>query len=285
MRSIPFVKAQAAGNDFLIVDADRIGDAGISDKDLPSFASQICSRCFGVGADGLEVVQLSPALKADFGARLWNCDGSPAEISGNGTRCVAAYLTDRGLASERFSIETGAGVRGVALIGTLPPRFEFRMKTDEANCRIVDGKGELELGDHRLLVTTVDVGNPQCVCLVESVDFDWQARGAALESHSHFPNRTNVSFVKVAAGKADIPNLEVLFWERGAGPTLSSGTGSLGAAVAARHHGWIRNRAAIHTQGGEMRVDWDDGIGLTGWARIIARGEYILEEPLTDLPR
>ena len=277
MRSVGFVKAQAAGNDFLVVDAARIAEAHVSDEDLAQFAARICSRRFGVGADGLEVVDASTAIDADFGARLWNSDGSPAEISGNGTRCVAAYLTEQRLVSGRFSIATGAGVRDVQLVSARPPGFEFRMRTDEAACRVMAAAVELKLGSDRQTVTTVDVGNPQCVCLVESFGFDWQARGAALESHPHFPDRTNVSFVRVGVGRGGIPKLEVRFWERGAGPTLSSGTGSLGAAVAARHHGWIRRRAEIHTQGGEMLVDWDDGIGLTGPVRIIARGDYLLD--------
>ena len=277
MRAVGFVKAEAAGNDFLVVDAARIAEAGVSDDDLAQFAARICSRRFGVGADGLEVVSASTAVHADFGARLWNSDGSPAEISGNGTRCVAAYLTEQRLVSGRFSIATGAGVRTVELVSARPPGFEFRMKSDEAECRVMESEVELELGSDRQTVTTVDVGNPQCVCLVESFGFDWQARGAALEGHPHFPHRTNVSFVRVGVGRGGIPKLDVRFWERGAGPTLSSGTGSLGAAVAARHHGWIRRRAEVHTQGGEMLVDWDDGIGVTGPVRIIARGDYVLE--------
>ena len=277
MRSVGFVKAEAAGNDFLVVDAARIAEADVSDDDLAEFAARICSRRFGVGADGLEVVSASTAVDADFGARLWNSDGSPAEISGNGTRCVAAYLTEERLVSRRFSIATGAGVRHVELVSVTPPGFEFRMRTDEAECRVMEGALELKLGADRQTVTTVDVGNPQCVCRVESFGFDWQARGAALERHPHFPDRTNVSFVKVGGDRGGIPILEVRFWERGAGPTLSSGTGSLGAAVAARHHGWIRRCAGIRTEGGEMLVDWDDGIGLTGPSRIIARGDFLLE--------
>ena len=277
MRSVGFVKAEAAGNDFLVVDAARIAEADLGDGDLAEFAARICSRRFGVGADGLEVVSAPTVLDANFGARLWNSDGSPAEISGNGTRCVAAYLTEQGLVSRRFSIATGAGVRDVELVSARPPGFEFRMKTDEAACRVTGGAVQLELGSDRQTVTTVDVGNPQCVCRVESFGFDWQARGAALEDHPHFPDRTNVSFVRVGVGRGGVPKLEVRFWERGAGPTLSSGTGSLGAAVAARHHGWIRRRAKIHAQGGEMLVDWEDGIGLTGPVRIIARGDYLLE--------
>ena len=277
MRTVGFVKAEAAGNDFLVVDAARIAEADVSDDDLAQFAARICSRRIGVGADGLEVVSASSALDADFGARLWNSDGSPAEISGNGTRCVAAYLTEQRLVSGRFSIATGAGARDVELVSARPPRFEFRMRTDEAECRVMESALELKLGSDRQTVTTVDVGNPQCVCRVESFGFDWQARGAALESHPHFPDRTNVSFVRVEGGHEGIPKLEVRFWERGVGPTLSSGTGSLGAAVAARHHGWIRRRAEIRTDGGEMLVDWDDGIGLTGPVRIIARGDYLWE--------
>ena len=134
------------------------------------------------------------------------------------------------------------------------------------------------LGEERRVVS-VDVGNPQCVCRVDTLDFDWRAVGAALERHPHFPRGSNVSFVRPFRGNAGHSQLEVRFWERGAGATLSSGTGSLGAAVAARHLGWVGDLATIRTLGGDLTVDWDGGIRLTGPACIVVRGRYEVGPP------
>ena len=274
MAALAFVKAHGAGNDFLIVEARAAESIGIGEGDLSNLATRICSRRFGVGADGLEVVDGSSGREVAARARLWNSDGSEAEISGNGTRCVAAYLVDQGLAGESFAIETGAGVKSVQTIRASPPDYEFRMVSSADSCRVIDSSITLSAEDRDFVVTTVDVGNPQCVCRVESLDFDWSASGAALEGHERFANGTNVSFVKVAHDRQGSPILEARFWERGAGATLSSGTGALGAAIAARHGKWIEGRVTVRTLGGDLLVDWDDGIGLTGPARITARGVW-----------
>lgn len=274
MGSLAFTKAHGAGNDFLIVEREDAASLGIDAQEVPELAARICSRRFGVGADGLEVVGSSGIPDVVANAHLWNSDGSEAEISGNGTRCVAAYLTDRGNAPERFLIETGAGVREVERVRCSHPEYEFGMTSDESACRVLDAALVLEALGARHRVIAVNVGNPQCVCRVDSFQFDWAAVGAALERHDHFPNGSNVSFVRVRRGDAGKSVLEVRFWERGAGATLSSGTGSLGAAVAARHLGWVGNPATIRTQGGDLVVDWDDGIRLTGPACIVARGRY-----------
>ena len=274
MAALAFVKAHGAGNDFLIVDPRAAESIGIGESDFPDLAAQICDRRFGVGADGLEVVDDSRGSDVAARARLWNSDGSAAEISGNGTRCVAAYLADQGLVRESFSIETGAGVKSVQTVRANPPDYEFRMVSDADSCRVIDGSITLKTGDRDFVVTTVDVGNPQCVCRVESLDFDWRSSGAALERHERFPNGTNVSFVKVARDGRGSPILEARFWERGAGATLSSGTGALGAASAARHGKWIEGSVTVRTRGGDLVVDWNEGIGLTGPARIIARGVW-----------
>ena len=275
--SLAFTKAHGAGNDFLIVDREKLSGLGLDEHEFPRLAIKICDRQFGVGADGLEVVGPAKACGAIALAHLWNSDGSEAEISGNGTRCVAAYLTRSADAPEQFSIETGAGVREIERTSAEHPFYEFRMTTSQEACRVLESELTLELGGSRHVVTTVDVGNPQCVCRVDSLGFDWRALGAAIERHARFANGTNVSFVKVVLGDGGLPALEVLFWERGAGATLSSGTGSLGAAVAARHSGWVGDRARILTQGGELFVDWDRGIRLTGPAKIIAQGSFEVE--------
>lgn len=277
MPTLPFTKVQGAGNDFLVVEREDLSRLGITESELPSLARRICDRRFGVGADGLEVVGSSTLAEAIAQAHLWNSDGSEAEISGNGTRCVAAYLTHKGIVPETTLIETGAGPREVARTKADFPDFEFRMKTREDSCRVLDDCLDLEIGNALYRVTEVDVGNPQCVRRVDSFDFDWPTLGSELGRHVHFAAETNVSFVMVRSPHSADPVLEVRFWERGAGVTLSSGTGSLGAAVAARHHGWIGPRVRIETAGGPLVVDWADGIRLTGPARIVAQGTYEVE--------
>ncbi len=277
MPVVRFTKAHGAGNDFVIVALSELSAIGVGAESLPRFAAKICDRRFGVGADGLEVVSPSSDTRAIAHLHLWNSDGSEAEISGNGTRCVAAYLTEAVGAPERFSIETGAGVREIERTLAKTPYYEFRMRTDESECRVLEdqpvGEGAKLAGD----MTAVHVGNPQFVVRVERLDFDWQTWGPILERDPRFPNGTNVSFITVNHKERQPPTLEVRFWERGAGATLSSGTGSLGAAFAARHRGWITDRARILTEGGELYVDWEGGMRLTGPAVIVARGSYEFE--------
>ncbi len=277
MPVVRFTKAHGAGNDFVIVELSEISAIGIGAESLPRFATKICDRRLGIGADGLEVVSPSSDPRAIAQLHLWNSDGSEAEISGNGTRCVAAYLTEAVGAPERFSIETGAGVREIERTLAKTPYYEFRMTTDESECRVLEdqpvGEGAKLAGD----MTAVHVGNPQFVVRVERLDFDWQTWGPILERDPRFPNGTNVSFITVNHKDHQPPTLEVRFWERGAGATLSSGTGSLGAAFAARHRGWITDRARILTEGGELHVDWEGGMRLTGPAVIVARGSYEFE--------
>lgn len=277
MPAVRFTKAHGAGNDFVIVERCELSEIGLGAESLPRFAARICDRRFGVGADGLEVVSPSSDSGAIARLQLWNSDGSEAEISGNGTRCVAAYLTEAVDAPERFSIETEAGVREIERTLAESPYYEFRMTTDDSQCGILEdqpvGEGAKLGGD----MTAVHVGNPQFVVRVDRLDFDWQRWGPILERDPRFPDGTNVSFVTVSDKDRHTPTLEVRFWERGAGATLSSGTGSLGAALAARHHGWITDRARILTEGGEMYVDWLGGMRLTGPAVIVSRGSYETE--------
>ena len=227
---IPFTKAHGAGNDFLLSWAEQVPAV-----DLPSTARAICDRHTGIGADGWMLIR---DQSINHSIRLFNADGSEPEMSGNGTRCAAALLIDSGRASDSAGtiscISTGAGPKHLRLIERNGRRFLFEMdmgapKFDESEIRF-----SLPLRHGPREVTIVNVGNPQCVVFVDEFPADWDALGAEIEGHAHFPRRTNVSFVRVAdrstAGKQII---DVRFFERGAGVTLSSGTGSTGAAVAA----------------------------------------------------
>ncbi len=236
-------------------------------------AVAICDRNTGVGADGWMLV--TPGEGGETGAhgaiRLYNSDGSDSEISGNGTRCAAALLIDAGLASDDVRIATGAGRKHLRLLRRDGDRYEFEMNMGRANLGDGDLYYKLPLEDGDREVTILNVGNPQCVLFVSSFDLDWRELGRRVEWHPRFPNRTNVSFVKVR----DRHNLDVQFWERGAGATASSGTGSMGAAAAAVLRGLAESPLTVNTSAGPLSLEWkSDEIYLTGPAEIVVRGNF-----------
>jgi diaminopimelate epimerase len=267
---IPFTKAQAVGNDFLIVEETALTAAGIGEDGLPEFSRRFCDRHLGVGGDGVEILAEPRVTEADAFIRLFNSDGSEAEISGNGTRCVAAYLLSQGRPSP-LRIGTQAGVKQLKLVERRGELYQLEMamgepryRNEEIRCALQTSRGEHE-------VTLLDVGNPQCVLLVDNFDFDWRALGREIEQHPRFPNRTNVSFVRAA----DRHTIEVRFWERGAGETHSSGTGATGATVAAILWGRAESPVVVLTPAGEMKLRWEKTVLLEGPAEIVARGHYL----------
>jgi diaminopimelate epimerase len=261
---IPFVKAHGGGNDFLLVRGVKLSDAGYA-----ALARAICERHHGVGADGLVVFDGPASI------RLFNADGSEAAISGNGTRCAAALLMEEGLAGESLDIETRAGVKRLRLLERDGRRFRLEMRMGRPVYSPDDLKREIETSLGKWQAAILDVGNPQCALLVDDLDFDWKALGREIESHPCFPHRTNVSFVRVL----DRHTIEARFYERGAGPTLSSGTGSTGAAVAAILSGRAESPVRVLTQAGELDLEWREGeVLLRGPAEITARGEFYWHE-------
>ncbi len=265
---IPFTKAHGAKNDFLLTwrsDAPR--------EDLPRVAAAICDRHTGVGADGWLLVSPPVAgTEGDGSIQLFNADGSLAEISGNGTRCAAAFLLDAGVAAgPQVRINTGAGPKSMRLIEKRGLVFLFEMNMGQPVCKPGPGSDVLPWAGAVRRATLVEVGNPQCALEVEHFDFDWRALGRKIETHPFFPNRTNVSFFR----RAGAHRIETMFWERGAGETMSSGTGSTGAAAAAVHLGVVEPPVEVLTPAGVLPVRFEDGTAfLTGPAEIIAGGEY-----------
>ncbi len=267
---IPFTKAHGAKNDFLLTwaaDAPR--------ENLPDVAVAICDRHTGVGADGWLLVRPAGEEVTGYHAsiRLFNADGSEAEISGNGTRCAAAFLIDSGVVEgSEVRIATGAGVKPLRLTGRNGLAFSFEMRMGLP--KVEDGqlRFTLPLAGGAREVTALNVGNPQCAVFADSLDFDWRALGAEIEAHPFFPNRTNVSFVR----RVDEHTLEVRFFERGVGETMSSGTGSTGAAAAAILRGLAASPVRVLTPAGPIDLRWDDDIYLTGPAEIVAGGEFYL---------
>jgi diaminopimelate epimerase len=267
MTTIPFTKAHGAKNDFLLTWEKDAPSAG---RDL--IAQAICERHTGIGADGWMLISRCAAEEADAAIQLYNSDGSIPELSGNGTRCAAAFLIQNGLGGETVRLRTGAGVKPLRLLGRNGLDFEFEM--DMGRPTVVDAGFQLPLADGPREVALINVGNPQCVVPVRDFDFDWRAMGAEIERHPHFPNRTNVSFIRAL----DQNTLETVFWERGAGETMSSGTGSTGAAAAAVARGMAQSPVKILTPAGPISLRLDDSAYLTGPAALIGEGLYFLCE-------
>jgi diaminopimelate epimerase len=262
---IPFTKAHGAKNDFLLTwraDAPEDNHADV--------ARAICDRHTGVGADGWMLVDPPVDADADGAIQLYNSDGSMAEISGNGTRCAAAFLIKHGYAPGVVRIRTGAGIKTLRLLHREDLDFEFEMNMGRAE--ITARNFDLPLAGGPRDVTILWVGNPQCAVPVENFDFDWRTMGAEIEGHAHFPKRTNVSFVRAV----DEHTIDVRFYERGAGETMSSGTGSTGAAATAIVRGIAKSPVRVLTAAGPIDIRLEEDIFLTGPARIFAEGQFML---------
>ncbi len=260
MASIPFLKATACGNDFLIIDFVH------APENIGEFTRRICDRHNGVGADGVEWVL--PANDADLGVRLLNADGSEAEISGNGTRCVAAWWCDEHHRNA-VVIRTGAGLKRCELKSRDGYSFEFRSSMgkpevgDDVSCRTAYGE---------ITGTLVSMGNPHFVGFVPEFENGWQAKAEQISLHHDFEHGMNVEFVKVL-GPSEI---EVRFCERGVGETMSSGTGSSAAAVASIHKGKVTSPVRVRSLGGAQTVEWSGEVFLTGPATLLCRGEFFI---------
>ncbi len=258
---VPFVKATACGNDFLVIEGRH------APADLAAFTREICDRHLGVGADGIE--WLFPATDADIYARLLNADGSEAELSGNGTRCVAAYLIAAGRGEDRLKVRTGAGLKTCTLIRRSEFDFEFEM---EMGIPSIGNESALNLASGDVAGVPVSMGNPHFVLFVDSFKPGWQAEAAEIERHPTFEQGTNVELVRVA----DRGQIEIRIFERGVGETLSSGTGSCASAVAAIATGKADSPLSVHAPGGAQTVRWDAQVHLRGPARLLCRGEFFL---------
>ena len=255
---IPFVKAHACGNDFLIVDEK------FTDGKHAMLARAMCSRNTGVGADGVEFVQ-------DRRIRLFNSDGSEAEISGNGTRCVAAWMSHRDGALE-ILLETDAGNRMCKVLSVAGVHYEIESQMGTptvVRARFEDIDGVI-----------VSTGNPHFVIFTNAEDFShngqpWIELGKRISEAPQFVNGTNVEFVRIRNRE----EISIRIYERGAGPTSSSGTGSCASAAAAIATQGLSRTLKVQAPGGPQFVRWetdDQQIVLTGPADLVARGEFFL---------
>jgi diaminopimelate epimerase len=269
-----FEKWQALGNDYLIVEAD-----GLSWELTPARAQRLCDPHFGVGADG--VLLLSRSEDPEFVAelRIFNPDGSEAELSGNGAREAILYLRKHGWTdADTFSIRTVAGPITPTITSERTCAVEMGQAATESKdfpSGPVNGRGMLSAGGREWSFQHVSIGNPQCAIEVgdELEDLDLGAIGPDVEDHGLFPNRTNVSFYRVDGNR-----VRARIFERGVGETLSSGTGASGAAVAAFLRG-APSPITVELDGGELEVEISEGLDvrLSGWAEPICSGELSAE--------
>jgi diaminopimelate epimerase len=273
MPAVRFEKWQALGNDYLIVEAEQLPFELTAER-----VKRLCDPHFGPGGDG--VLELSPPTQAGFVARLriFNPDGSEAELSGNGAREAILYLRRRGWTdADTFSIETVAGEIRPAITGETTCRVDMgraKLRSKDFPDGPDDGCGDVEAGGRRWRFQHVSIGNPQCAIRVEAVEeleaLDLDELGPPIQADPQFPNRTNTSFW------TELPDstIRARIFERGVGETLSSGTGASGAAVAHVLRGGD-SPVTVRLDGGELEVDVDESlhVDLTGWAVPVYRGE------------
>ncbi len=282
-----FVKLQGTGNDFILIDVrePQSNDARSLERDWSALARDMCHRHFGVGADGLLLVL--PSETADLRLRMFNPDGSEAEACGNGLRCFAKYAIERGLVSgAEFMVETLAGTRSVRTqaekgiqvvmgVPTLDPAaipvlVERRDRQDPTP--VVDYP--ITVGDSELKISCVSMGNPHAVCFWDQpvADFPLAEVGPKVEHHHMFPNRVNFEVANIISQN----EIRARVWERGAGETLSCGSGACAIAVVSRLKGFSHNPVDITLPGGTLTVDWNGAgeVFLSGPAEVVFYGVW-----------
>lgn len=264
-------KAHAYGNDFLFVPMEQA--EGLR---LDELSRRLCDRHCGLGGDGVIYYSIAPDGTARM--KLINTDGSPSELSGNGLRCLAALVLHQREAANLpavsdVRVDTDAGWKTLTLIGWQGARYTFRAAMGQPE-RVREET--IEAAGESLKVSTLAIGNPQCVALVQELPEPerFNRLGPALATHPRFPQGTNVEFAVIEA-----PDLvRILIWERGVGPTQASGTGACASAIAAIAHGGAARDIQVIAPGGTQRVEWlDDGIFLTGWAEVVFDGHWVPE--------
>ncbi|MDD5307123.1 MAG: diaminopimelate epimerase [Deltaproteobacteria bacterium] len=265
-----FSKMHGLGNSFVMMDDRR--DEVSGGVDLRALAREACDPRFGIGADGLILVRASAT--ADLAMRIINEDGSEAEMCGNGVRCLARFAAARGMTDRaELSIETPAGVIRTRLLGGVLVEVDMgepRLRTADV---CAPGPEPVAVDEQGLRFLFVSMGNPHAVTFVNDFDFDWKARGAAVERSPAFPNRTNVEFVRVAGPR----EAEVKVWERGCGETMACGTGACAVAVAGALSGRLeRAPVTVCLPGGALTIHFtpQGRVLMTGPTVLVCEGDY-----------
>jgi len=275
-----FWKMHGLGNDYIVVDNK---EEKINGKQAAELAKRLCERRLSVGADSLLLAYSSKA--ADVKMRVFNADGSEAEMCGNGIRCFAKYCYENGIVKKKeFSVETLSGIKNVWL--TLRQGEVSVVKVDmgspswERSSLPMTGHGtcinvDLMVDSQLFKVTCLSIGNPHCVIFVDKVDdFPVEQIGRKIEKHEAFPKRTNVGFVQVLNPR----ELKLRVWERGCGETLACGTGSCAAAAAANKLGKVDSKVTVHVLGGDLKVEVAKSLFLSGAAEKVFEGTLFKEE-------
>ena len=285
---LEFVKMEGLGNDFILLD-DRKGKI----KQYANYqvlAKRLCSRHFGIGADG--IILILDSMDHDIKFRIFNSDGSQAQMCGNGIRCFAKYLYENKIVSQKkISVDTKAGtiipevilneisgdkdlVQSVRVDMGEPcllcPDIPFKSRNEKAIEEV------LELKDRAYHITAVSMGNPHAVIFVDDVGkMDIEKIGRSIETHERFPEKTNVEFVEVL----NKSRLKMRVWERGSGITLACGTGACAALIAANLTGRTKEAAIVHLDGGDLDIHWDkktNHIFKTGPATLAFEGRIMI---------
>ena len=275
-----FAKLHGLGNDYIYLNGL---EQDLSEYDLGKLARILSDRHFGIGSNG--IILILPSEQADFRMRIFNSDGSEAEMCGNGLRGLAKCVYEHGLTDKlKLEVETGAGILPLAMeavegevvavsLNMGQPRLQRQqipMRGEPAEERVLEEP--LEVDDTTVQITCVSMGNPHCVIFVDDVDsFPVTELGPKIENHELFPERTNVEFITVL----DRQHLRMRVWERGAGETLACGTGAAAATVAGVLADRSDRRVEVHLRGGQLQVEWaeDNHVFLTGPATEVFSGE------------
>ena len=283
---LQFIKFHGYGNDYIVIESEQLAAV----VDLDEFARRICNRHYGAGADGIAVVSRAENGDADFRVRIFNPDGSEAGLSGNGTRCAAAYLYYQELwTGEVLRLLTRTGLKpyflrhddghgsyifaselGQPKLDSLSVPFV----TDQPLDQVINYP--LPVNGETYPITAMQMGNPNCCIFVDDfAALDWRRVGRAIEVHPQFPDRTNVTFIRVVNRQ----QIELRIWERGVGETTASGTCSCAAAVASMVNARTDRHLKALTAGGEVEIEWrdDNEVVITGSAEVVYRGEWLID--------
>ena len=285
MSKIKFTKMQGLGNDFVLVDYEEIKELDISLGDL---AIKMCDRKFGIGADGLIIINPDD-MKAntDVCWRIINSDGSEPQMCGNGMRCFAQYVYNHGLVQDKkFSVNTLAGTiipevldDNIVRVNMGKPIFEAEKIPVKSNLYPVLND-TLQAGDRTFQFSAVSMGNPHCLIFSEENTEELAIKyGSSIENNPIFPEKTNVEFIKVISEK----HIKINVWERGCGITLACGTGACASTVAAILNNLTENKVKADLPGGTLTIEWggnpidkNHDVFMSGSAKVVFEGEYLL---------
>lgn len=281
--TMKFTKMQGCGNDYVYIDGARFP---IPQEKKPEIVRALSDRHFGIGGDG--VIFINPSKEAAFEMEMYNADGSRSAMCGNGIRCVAKYVYDKGLIDQtEFDLVSGGALKHIAL--EVKDKKAEQVRVDMGSPQLLAEQIPV-VSDHETVVdeeiivqgqsyrmTCVSMGNPHAVVFVENIEnLDLEKIGPYFENHERFPERTNTEFVRII----DRNNVEMRVWERGTGETLACGTGCCAVAVACVLNHLTEREVTVHVLGGSIRILWDETentVYMTGEARTVFEGEIDLE--------